>query len=58
MEGDGPLCMRHEDTSYDELLMKGYDRRAARSLVWDEVEELLEAWRAGRPRRPATRTRS
>jgi hypothetical protein len=48
--------VRHEDTRYDELLMKGHDRKAARSLVWDDVEELLEAWRAGKSRRPASRT--
>jgi hypothetical protein len=42
--------VRHLDTEYDELLMKGYERAAARSMVWDEVEEVLEAWRAGRPR--------
>jgi hypothetical protein len=50
--------VRHEDTSYDGLLMKGYDRREARSLVWDDVEELLEAWRAGKPHRAPSRTPS
>ena len=39
--------VRHRDTAYDELLMKGRSREAAREQVWDEVEEVLEAWRAG-----------
>jgi hypothetical protein len=39
--------VRHRDTSYDELLMDGYLREAARARVWDDVEEVLEAWRAG-----------
>jgi hypothetical protein len=39
--------VRHEDTEYDLLLMNGDDRRNARSQVWDAVDRVLEAWRAG-----------
>jgi len=41
--------VRHRDTAYDALLMEGHSREEARARVWDDVEELLEAWRAGRP---------
>jgi hypothetical protein len=41
--------VRHQDTEYDKLLMEGRPRETARSLVWDDVEEVLEAWRAGGP---------
>ena len=41
--------VRHRDTAYDALLMEGHSRELARARVWDDVEELLEAWRAGRP---------
>jgi hypothetical protein len=36
--------VRHRHTDYDELLMGGLDRAAARHLVRDRVEEILEAW--------------
>lgn len=38
--------VRHRDTGYDELLMSGVDRAEARLLVRDEVERVLESWRA------------
>ncbi len=38
--------IRHEDTDYDELLMAGVDRTAARERVSSDVERALEAWRA------------
>jgi hypothetical protein len=39
--------VRHEDTRYDELLMSGADRDAARAQVRDDVDATLEAWRHG-----------
>ena len=42
--------VRHRETDYDLLLVNGHKRQAARSLVWGEVEEVLEAWRAGKAR--------
>ncbi|MBK8504349.1 MAG: DUF2293 domain-containing protein [Saprospiraceae bacterium] len=36
--------LRHTETEYDELLMKGYDRREARSEVQEKVEAILEKW--------------
>lgn len=38
--------VRHRDTGYDKLLMSGVDRAEARLLVRDEVERVLESWRA------------
>jgi hypothetical protein len=38
--------VRHRDTAYDQLLMSGRDRGEARLLVGDEVERLLDSWRA------------
>ena len=40
--------VRHEFTNYDELLLKGHDRSEARLLISDQVEDVLDAWRAGR----------
>ncbi len=40
-------AVRHEDTSYDELLMSGADRAEARERVRDEVGRVLDAWRQG-----------
>lgn len=37
--------VRHQDTGYDELLMSGLDREAARAQVHDEVAQVLDAWR-------------
>jgi hypothetical protein len=37
--------VRHEDTTYDELLMSGIDRAEARDLVRDQVRRVLERWR-------------
>lgn len=44
---------RHRDTRYDELLMSGQDRRAARDLVQEEVDHILDSWR--RPRAPGVK---
>ena len=40
--------VRHEHSSYDELLADGYDRDAARFFVVDEINETLTRWRATR----------
>ncbi len=40
--------VRHDFTNYDELLLKGHDRYDARMLVRGRVDEVLDAWRAGR----------
>jgi len=37
--------VRHEDTGYDELLMQGLDREAARAQVRERVFETIDAWR-------------
>jgi hypothetical protein len=37
--------VRHEDTRYDELMMSGLDRAAARDRVWDDVDRVLSSWR-------------
>ena len=41
--------VRHEDTRYDELLMSGASRAAARERVRPEVERILERWRTSPP---------
>ncbi len=41
--------VRHLDTNYDELLMSGVDRAAARDRVRQRVENVLNAWREGAP---------
>jgi hypothetical protein len=38
--------VRHEDTSYDELLMAGVDRRQARDQVREQLDKVLTRWRA------------
>lgn len=37
--------VRHQDTPYDNLLMRGVDRSEARELVRDAVNSVLDAWR-------------
>lgn len=39
--------VRHEDTSYDELLMSGVDRADARARVRPSVDAVLTRWRNG-----------
>lgn len=41
-------AVRHEFTTYDELLLKGRDRYDARMLVRGRLDDVLDAWRAGR----------
>ncbi|HEY2443535.1 MAG TPA: DUF2293 domain-containing protein [Streptosporangiaceae bacterium] len=44
--------VRHEDTSYDELLMSGHDRAAARERVRPGIDQVLDLWREDvRPKR-------
>ncbi|MBV8987710.1 MAG: DUF2293 domain-containing protein [Solirubrobacterales bacterium] len=38
-------AVRHQDTGYDELLMAGLDREAARSRVQAEIERVVAVWR-------------
>lgn len=37
--------IRHEKTRYDELLMNGHERDAARQTVASDVERIFETWR-------------
>ena len=38
--------IRHEDTDYDELLMSGIDRQDARDRIRDDIDRVLDRWRA------------
>ena len=40
--------VRHTETNYDELLTSRWDRREARAMVGDAVEEILQRWEKGR----------
>lgn len=42
--------VRHDDTSYDDLLMIGVSRLDARARVRDQVERTLRQWRNFAPR--------
>jgi hypothetical protein len=37
--------VRHEETRYDELLVRGVDRSNAREIVSVKVNQILEKWR-------------
>lgn len=39
-------AVRHDDTNYDELLMSGVPRAAARAQVRSDVDRILAGWRA------------
>lgn len=41
--------VRHRYTDYDQLLIEGYDRDAARHFVVDETEAQLAKWGCTRP---------
>jgi hypothetical protein len=41
--------VRHRDTRYDELLMSGVERQAARAQVSDDVASTIDAWRIAPP---------
>ncbi len=38
-------AVRHRHTRYDQLLMRGVDRKTARDTVRDDIERVLEGWR-------------
>lgn len=38
-------AVRHQDTPYDELLMRGVERELARAQVSDQVAQVLDGWR-------------
>lgn len=38
--------IRHNETNYDELLGRGWERSDARSAVADRVDEVLDEWEA------------
>lgn len=40
-------AVRHDDTSYDELLMNGVSRTAARDRVRSDIDRVLTRWRSG-----------
>ena len=40
-------AIRHRHTRYDQLLMDGYNRRAARDAVHDAINRVLERWHSG-----------
>lgn len=39
--------VRHVDTEYDELLMRGTERDQARRRVDERIDEVLAAWSRG-----------
>jgi hypothetical protein len=43
--------VRHQDTSYDELLMAGVPRGEARARVRPDIDRILAAWQARRSTR-------
>jgi hypothetical protein len=45
--------VRHQDTGYDKLLMRGVPREVARERVAPDIDEVLAAWRTVRRRRDA-----
>ena len=38
-------AIRHRHTSYDRLLMQGWNRQAARDAVREDIDRLLDKWR-------------
>ncbi|MGH2721144.1 MAG: DUF2293 domain-containing protein [Actinomycetota bacterium] len=41
--------VRHRRTRYDDFLMAGWDRTAARAAVAADVDAVMAAWRNGSP---------
>ena len=39
--------IRHVETNYDDLLLKGIDRREARENVYSKVTDILDRWKHG-----------
>ncbi len=42
-------AIRHKHTSYDQLLMDGYERAEARLAIREELDRVIELWRCPRP---------
>jgi hypothetical protein len=40
-------AVRHEDTRYDDLLMRGLPREEARELVGHDIDRIINGWQAG-----------
>jgi hypothetical protein len=36
--------VRHQDTDYDELLMRGVSRAEARDRILNDIDRVLHAW--------------
>ena len=39
--------IRHTETNYDDLLLRGFERREARSTVQADVKLTVDAWKHG-----------
>jgi hypothetical protein len=39
--------VRHAETNYDDMLLKGIDRREARENVYSKVSDILDRWKHG-----------
>jgi hypothetical protein len=39
--------VRHAETDYDELLLKGIERRDVRENVYSKVSKMLDRWKHG-----------
>jgi hypothetical protein len=39
--------VRHAETNYDDLLLKGIDRREAREMTYSKVTRILDRWKHG-----------
>jgi hypothetical protein len=39
--------IRHAETRYDDLLLRGHDRSLARAKVGDNIQEILDLWERG-----------
>jgi hypothetical protein len=38
-------AIRHRHTTYDRLLMQGWDRMDARDAIRDDIDRVLDQWR-------------
>ena len=41
--------IRHQETTYDELLLQGFDRGSARAEVRLQLSNILEQWQSAKP---------
>ena len=46
--------VRHQETSYDRLLVRGVERYEARGMVRDDIDQILNRWRKPRRRNRGT----